>query len=339
MRISRMRAWMMAAASMALCASLNAQAPARGKSAAATTATARGAHSSAAETELRSRLQAYLERTLGWQQLDLMEIVSLSPPDGSGVRTAVVHLKKGTQQVEQNFFITPDGKEVIAGGEIDPLSGDPWAAVRGRLATAGAPTTGPAKAPVTIVEFSDLECPYCKQLSGTLSDEMKQEPDKIRLIFKYFPMTEIHPWSMAAAEAAVCVAAQSSSDFWSFEDATFAQQDQITPDIAPRRLRELALAAGAQAGPYDACMAQPSTQATVEASLKNGHALGVVSTPTIFINGRMIPGAIDGQSLRQLVDSEAKMATTEAAAGPISTKPPTGKQCDACGTLPPIIHR
>lgn len=289
---------------------------------------------------LRTRIHAFLDRTIGWQQLDKMEVESISRPDASGLRTVKVTLAKGAQHQEGTYYITADGREIIQ-GEKSELSGDPWASNRAKIDLRGAPAIGPADAPVTIVEYSDLECPYCKEEATALANLMAQEPGKVRLVFKYFPLVEIHPWSMQAAQAAVCVTQQHPVQFWNFEKAVFAAQDQIDQAgaaAAPARLRDFALESGASAAAYDACYASPSTHATVEASIANGKSLGAASTPTLFINGRLIPGALQDAQLRMLVDHEAKIEASDSAHTASLSLGVKGKQCGECKPLPPIKH-
>lgn len=287
------------------------------------------------DAALRARLHAFLDRSLGWQKMDKMEVESISGADASGMRTAKVLLAKGGQHVEATYMITPDEKEIIEGGPSgvtsSPLSPDPWAETRAKLEVRGAPSTGPANAPVTIVEFSDLECPYCKQEAGVLEQLLAQDPGKARVIFKIYPLTDIHPWSMQGAKAAVCVTEQSPAQFWSFEKAVFDAQDSINPQNATQRLHDFATESGIKPGPFDACFANPATEAAVRASIANGKSVGVGSTPTLYINGRMIPGAISLAQLEPLVDHEA---TFPASSAGMAT--PSGAQCSDCKPLPPL---
>ncbi|HUX68300.1 MAG TPA: thioredoxin domain-containing protein [Terriglobales bacterium] len=298
-------------------------------------AQARGGAPSVAE--LRVRLAAFLNRSIGWQGLDKLQIESISAPDGSGLRTAKVLLAKGTQQQEGVYYITADGKEIIEGAKSE-LSADPWASTRAAIDLRGAPSEGAADAPVTIVEFSDLECPYCRQEATALEQLMSQDPGKARIVFKYYPLTQIHPWAMPAAKAAVCVAAQHPAQFWNFEKAVFAAQEQIPVAGAPQRLRDFALESEAQPAAFDACLNDPATVATIHASIANGNRVGVTSTPTLFIDGRIVPGAIAEQELRLLVDHEAQLATPARSSARLSTGTISGKQCGACKPLPPIKH-
>lgn len=286
--------------------------------------------------QLKARVHAFLERSLGWQNLDKLEVTAISGPDASGLRTVTVLLAKGDQHKEAKYLITPDDKEIIE-GQADSLSGDPWASNRAKLDLRGAPATGSVHAPVTVVEFSDLECPFCKEEATTLDQLMNVDPGKARIVFKFFPLTTIHPWSMPAAEAGECVAQQGSATFWNFERAVFAAQDQITPANAKARLRDFASEAGAKLPQYDACLLRPSTHAAVEASITDGKRLGVESTPTMFVNGRPIPGAIPEQQMQMLVDHEANYHVTHrvAASGPLGGEI-KGQQCGTCTPLPPL---
>lgn len=279
---------------------------------------------------LRQRIVAFLNRTLGWQGLDTIRVESISAPNRSGLRTAKVYLAKGAQHQDATYLITADGREIIE-GKASPLDGDPWAATRAKLNLRGAPAEGAATAPVTIVEFSDLECPYCKQEAATIAQLQSQDPGKARVVFKYFPLVKIHPWAMDAAKAAVCVAQQHPAQFWTFEQTVFGDQDQIDAATdAAARLRGIALESEAQPGPYDACLKSPRTADIIADSVANGKAVGVQSTPTLFINGRLVPGAIPETTLQALVDHEAAYGR------PAPGATPHGAQCGKCVPLPPL---
>ena len=284
------------------------------------------------EAALRARIHAFLNRTMGWQKFDQMKIVSISPPV-HGLRTVKVHLVKGTEKGNQTLYITADGQEVVE-GKIRPLSGDPWAKVRRKLRTAGYPSEGPVSAPVTIVEFSDLECPFCKRAFQAIQQMQAQIPGKARVIFKFFPLTKIHPWSMQAALAGACVARTGNSDFWAFASTVFQNQDDLTPQNAAERLRDFALDSGLNGNAYDACLKDPATRALVQASIANGNLVHVTSTPTLFVDGRTIDGAIPETVLADVVRHEANLAPKYD--HPFALGAPHGAQCGLCGSLPPL---
>lgn len=288
------------------------------------------------ESALRARVKAYLDRSLGFEHLDEMTITSISAPDASGIRTVKVSVAKGTQHGEQTYFITPDEREILLGQDKAKLSGDPWRDIREKLSPGRSPAEGAATAPVTIYEFSDLECPYCKEENGVLQQLVQDLPGKARVIFKYYPLIKIHPWSMAAAEAAACVAQQNPEHFWAFEQATFDHQEQLTPADAASRLRDFALESGSDPTLFDACMRSPLPRREVEKTIAEGDAVGVVSTPTLFVDGRPIPGAVPMTVMRPLVEQEAKVAPLDDHGGDALSGALKGTQCGECKAPPPI---
>lgn len=291
------------------------------------------------DASLRTRIQAFLERTLGWQQLDEIKIAILSEPDSSGMRAVKVDLTKGTQHGEQTYYISPDGREIVLGQGMAALSGDPWRKTREKLTEDGSPAEGPANAPVTIYEFSDLECPFCREENQAIQQMMQEIPNQARVIFKYYPLVKIHPWSMQAAEVAACVVHENPQHFWPFEQAVFDHQKELTPANAPSRLRDFALESGTGAAAFDACMQSARPHRTVAATIAQGDAVGVVSTPTLFVDGRPIDGAIPEATLKSLVEHEAKMAPLyDGDSGKLAVGALKGTQCGQCKPLPPIPH-
>jgi protein-disulfide isomerase len=158
---------------------------------------------------------------------------------------------------------------------------------------------------VTIVEFSDLQCPHCKEANPTVERLVNEDPD-VRFVFQNFPLP-IHNWAQKAAAYADCIGRASNDAVWKFIDAVYEAQNDITADNADQKLTDLADKAGVKGSDIAACAAQPETEARVEASVNLGKSLDVNSTPTIFINGR--PAGVEGNKydvLKQLVDFAAK---------------------------------
>lgn len=299
------------------------------------------------DAALRARIIAFINRAEGWQMPDKIEVQSISPADPSGIRVARIELTKGDKHALQTYFITPDETEMILGEAAVKLSGDPWAGDREKLAVAGSPTEGPADAAVTIYEFSDLECPYCKQENQDIQQLRSAMPTQVRVVFKYFPLTSIHPWAMDAAKAAACVAHHNAADFWPFSQAVFDHQDELTLATAPGRMRDFAMESGVPAGDYDACMSSPLPARAVKETMAQGARVDVNSTPTMFINGRPIAGAVPAATLRMIVNNEIKYAplydvgeggrsargddSGAALGGEIK-----GHQCGECAPPPPL---
>lgn len=161
----------------------------------------------------------------------------------------------------------------------------------------GDPVFGPDGAPVEIVEFSDFQCPFCQRLTETL-DRLKAEyGDEIRLVFKDFPLPN-HAEAFKAAEAGLCANVQ--GQFWELHDTLFAKQDELQVDDLKRHAGEL----GMDQGAFDACLDSGRFAEQVNADMRHGQALGVQSTPTVFINGRAVMGAAPYEVFEEIVRDE-----------------------------------
>ncbi|MBF0138449.1 MAG: thioredoxin domain-containing protein [Magnetococcus sp. DMHC-1] len=158
---------------------------------------------------------------------------------------------------------------------------------------------GPANAPVTIVEFSDFQCPYCRNIQATLSKIFEQYPDKIRLVFRHYPLPS-HPLAAKAAEAAQCAAEQGA--FWAFHDALFATD--ADPEIP--FLKEMAAKQKLDTAKFDQCLTSGKHAARIQSDLAEGENLGVNGTPAFFINGIPLVGARPLSEYKRIIDDELK---------------------------------
>jgi len=160
------------------------------------------------------------------------------------------------------------------------------------------PSRGHPSAPVTIVEFSDFQCPYCLRASPTLSQLQQKYGDKVRVVWKDFPLTQIHPDAFRAAEAAHCAGEQGK--FWEYHDLLFGNQKALQPSD----LTKYAADAKLDTKRFDACVMSSKFTDRVRSGMKLGGQLGVNSTPTLYINGRMVAGAYPLEALSAMVDEE-----------------------------------
>jgi len=180
--------------------------------------------------------------------------------------------------------------------------------------TAGAPETGPDNAPVTLVEFSDFQCPYCTLATPQLQAVLKAYPTQVRLFFKQFPL-DIH--SQAALAAAAAVAAQKQGKFWPMHDALFASH----ADLRRPTILALASAIGLDMKRFETDLDSPEIRKAVERDQEEGFNIGVMSTPTLFIDGQHYNGNIRLDALKPILDAELKhpasaaKKTASAAAG------------------------
>ena len=160
------------------------------------------------------------------------------------------------------------------------------------------PALGSASAPVTIVEFSDFQCPFCQRVAPTLKQVQKTYGDKVRIVWKDFPLTQIHPEAFKAGEAGQCAAEQGK--FWEYHDRLFANQQALLPDS----LKKYAADAGLDAAAFSACLDTSKYGDRVREGVAQGSRLGVNSTPTLYVNGRMLSGAQPYETIAAVIDEE-----------------------------------
>jgi len=160
------------------------------------------------------------------------------------------------------------------------------------------PSYGSAKAAVTIVEFSDYQCPYCQQAVPILKRLQKTYGDRVRVVWKDYPLTQIHPLALKAGQAAHCAGEQDK--YWPYHDRLFENQSALDTDD----LRKHAQAVGLDMPKFSSCLDSSKYADRVRAGMEMGNRLGVSSTPTLFINGRVLPGAYPYDDLAAVVDEE-----------------------------------
>jgi len=159
------------------------------------------------------------------------------------------------------------------------------------------PAMGPADAPVTLVEFSDFECPYCVRIYPTLQQVVKKYGDKVRLVYRQFPL-DIHDNAFKAAEASLC--ADDQGKFWGMHNAMFDNLQAVRSG----GFGELANSLGLDMKAFNVCMASGKFAAQVERDMQDGSIVGVTGTPATFVNGRLVSGAISVERLTAMIDEE-----------------------------------
>jgi predicted DsbA family dithiol-disulfide isomerase len=178
------------------------------------------------------------------------------------------------------------------------------------IPTAGSPVIGPKDAPITLVEFSDFQCPYCALATPQLKAVMKQYPTQVKLIFKQFPL-DIHSQAAFAANAAL--AAHNQGKFWPMHDALFASRN----DLSRAAILALASAIGLDMKRFEADLDSFATRQAVNRDMEDGAKIGVMSTPTLFIDGQHYNGPIKLDILKPLLEAELKHpATVKTASSP-----------------------
>lgn len=164
---------------------------------------------------------------------------------------------------------------------------------------------GAANAPVTVVEFSDFQCPFCLRVAPTLKRLRQAYGDRIRIVWKDFPLTSIHPQAFKAAEAGNC--AREQGKFWEYHDLLFGNQQALEPEF----LKKYAADAGLDAAAFSSCLDTAKYSDRVQEQMGVGTSLGVSSTPSTFVNGRLVSGAVPYETFTAIIDEELERARSK----------------------------
>ena len=252
-------------------------------------------------------VDAFMKQMVGYNPGVTWKVAEIRPTGVPGLTEVLVVITDTQGSNTNKFYVTADGKHAVT-GDIIPFGPKPFEQDRVKLEKGvNGPGKGPSKAPVTIVEFSDMQCPHCKQVAPTIEALLAQEPGT-HFVFQNFPLPN-HNWAERAAGYVDCVGRASNDAVWKFIQKTFEQQENITEANADEKLKTIATESGADADATAACAAKPDTKARIEASLALGKSVGVNGTPAIFINGRMLSGGVPADVLKQIVDFQAAQAT------------------------------
>ena len=235
-----------------------------------------------------SRVEAYLRNLYAWGPDFDVKVGPSKPSPISGLLELPVTVSMGGQSDTATVYVSKTGNFLLR-GELTDMSADPFADTKSKLHVGNSPSMGPADAKVTLIEFADFECPSCRQLDLVLRELLPQHPE-VRLVFKHYPLTDIHPWAMTAAIASQCVYQQNPAAFWKFHDAVFDAQDVISPENVSDKLLDLATQEGLNVDTYKACLTNPDAANQVKQTIQEGHTLKVTATPTTFINARRVVG-------------------------------------------------
>jgi protein-disulfide isomerase len=253
------------------------------------------------QTQILKSTEAFVRNLYAWGPEFQVRLGPMTPSASPDFYLVPIHVTINEQTDSGTVYVSKDGKTFLR-GEIYDMSSNPFAENLAHLNIEGNPTSGPADARVTIVEFSDFECPHCRDLFRNLKALETQYP-QVRVVYKDFPLTQIHPWTETASIGARCAYMQSPAAFWKVHDAIFESQDLISPENIWEKLLGFASAAGLDTDAFKACMSSPEAKKAVEANRADGQALNVASTPTVFVNGRMLNTA-DKSLLDQYIKYE-----------------------------------
>jgi protein-disulfide isomerase len=262
-----------------------------------------------ADSPSASTVDGYLHTVLGYDPNRIWRVAAIQTTQAPGVVRVVVFISEKTPNAKvqpASFFITPDGKHLIADNNVLPFGPDPYAPARAILQSrANGPSLGAKSNALMLVEFSDLQCPHCKDAEPTMK-RLEEDFPQAKMVFENLPLASIHPFAEKAALYGVCVEKKGNDAFFTYARAVYDTQGGLTEADAEQTLKAAVTKAGADPATVAACAATPEAKATVDASVKLAADLGISQTPTLMVNGRPVPlGAIPYETLKQLVIFQA----------------------------------
>jgi protein-disulfide isomerase len=263
---------------------------------------ATGAAPPAASSPVQRNIEAYLRHLYAFGSDVAIVVGPLKETPVEGMMVVDVDVTIGENKEAAKFYVSKDGKFLFR-GELSDMTKDPLAENRANIQMNDAPSMGDPKAPVTLVEYSDFECPVCRNLHDVVRGMLQTYAGKVRVVFKDFPIEQIHPWARTAAIAGRCAYQQDPKAFWKMYDFIYDNQELISAANAWTKMADYAGQSGLDGGAFKSCMASPEAGAAVNASQANGQKLEVNSTPTVFVNGRRMVGA-DPHLLEQYINYE-----------------------------------
>ena len=243
------------------------------------------------------------------------------PSAFAGYDTLPVTLSHDAKTQVIDFLISTDGKK-LAHLETFDLTKDPATAID----IAGRPIRGNPSAKVTIINFDDLECPYCARMHESLfPSTLARYKDQIRFVYKDFPLTDLHPWAMHASVDANCLAAQNGPVYWNYVDYLHTHGSEVSGDdqnlaksvaALDRIARQEAVVGKLDTAKLDACIAKQD-ETEVNESVKLATALGLDGAPVLFVNGERVNGAVPEDQVWMVIDRALRAAGEQPPAAPV----------------------
>lgn len=262
-----------------------------------------GAAASASDDATTKSLIEYYRRKANIPPSAQVEVKDLKPSKFKGAKSGTLIV--GGRSSE--FTVSDDGRYAFF-GELEDLTVDPFAAVMKKISLKDVATKGPADAKVTIVEYSDFQCPFCSRGYQTLESQvLKEYGDKVRFAYKNFPLP-MHPWAEPAAVASLCARQQKTDAFWKLYNYYFQNQRDLTAQNLKDKSVEALKDDGIDLAKFGDCLDNKKTLDLVKAEQAEGSSVGVNGTPAFIINGRLISGAQPFENFKAIIDDELARA-------------------------------
>jgi protein-disulfide isomerase len=220
-----------------------------------------------------------------------------------GAKQGSLEIANGPQVREMDFIVSSDGRYVVF-AEVEDVTVDPFKKVAEKINLKGKPYKGKDGAKVTIVEYSDFQCPFCARGYSTIENEvLKEYGDKVKFVYKHFPLN-FHPWAEPGAVAVECAAQQNKEAYWKLYSYLFENQKEINPQNLKEKSKEALKDTKIDMAKWEKCYDNKDTLAQVKADMAEGQSVGVTGTPAFLINGRLLSGAQPFQQFKNVIDDE-----------------------------------
>ncbi|MCU1253343.1 MAG: oxidoreductase [Edaphobacter sp.] len=276
-------------------------------------------------------VNAFLKALWGYDSNRIWRVEAIQATPAPNVSKVVVFVsdKAPNSKVQPTaFFVTPDGKHAVAGDVVVPFGATPFADLRKELqARADGATRGATGKDLMLVEFSDMQCPHCKEAQGTMDQLVKDFPNA-RVVYQSYPLVDLHPFAFKAAAYGYCIQKQKNDAYFPYSAAVFDAQAALTPETGDETLKNAVTKAGLDPAAIDACAATLAIKDQVNASIKLSQDVGVEQTPMLAVNGHLLPlSGIPYETLKSIISYQATLdGVSTGATGPAvgsKTVPPT----------------
>jgi protein-disulfide isomerase len=253
----------------------------------------------------KATLEAYLRNVELFLPQVSAKIDDAKPStDVPGFFDVWVHWSANGAVKDELIYVSKDGKTIIRGDAYD-VNKNPFQSNLDKLKTDQQPSFGAANAPVSLVVFSDFQCPVCKEEAQVLRQNVaKTFPDKVRVYFKDFPLDSIHNWARTAAIAGRCIYHQKPAAFWDYFDWVYENQQNLGADNFSSKFQSFVADKGLDSMQLGRCTESKSTDAEINKEVAEGHTLQISATPTVFLNGRKLEGGLPWPTMEQLINLE-----------------------------------
>lgn len=268
-----------------------------------------GCSAQSAPPDLTQKIERQVRATYSIPASVKISVGPLRPSDFAGYDALTLSMDGDGKKQTYDFLLSKDGKTLARMTKLD-LTKDPYVEIMKKIDLAGRPTRGNKDAKVIVVNYDDFECPFCSRMHQTLFPAIfKEYGDRVQFVYKDYPLSEIHPWATHAAVDANCLAAQNNDAYWDFADYIHASQREIGSEKGREgqfaALDRVTLEQG-QKHNLDLAKLQSCVKAqnddTIKASVHEGDGVGVTATPTLFINGELMDGALPIGEVRAALD-------------------------------------